>query len=121
MQYRINKIYFNETKPDGTAWESKGGKPTKKVSMKLDGIDGYVSFFDQGSYAHLKAGDSISGDIESKGQYKNFKPHRGSESAPSPQGGPVAGLTEVNEKLDRILSILSNNSTKVPQKDDLPF
>lgn len=122
--YKIVKIYRNPNKKNGEPWVSqRSGKPMVKISMALEGIDGYVSFFDDSNaFGHLKQGDTLEGEVSINGQYKDFRP---ATNRSQPQGTASADmmkkLDEINGKLDKLLSNQQNTTLPDNSEDDLPF
>lgn len=117
MQYKVTKLTRYTS--------SKGGAPfpgnATKLSLLLEGVDGFVGLLDKGAFTALKVGDYILGSIEEKGGYKNFVPESESK-APVPQHSSM--LASINDKLDRLIAFLMPDkvTTNVPpEKDDLPF
>lgn len=122
MQYRVLKIRRFASKPDGTPYPYG-----TRTLLTLEGVDGEASFFDKGDFASVKEGDVITGEVTTKGQYKNFFPGvKTAQSAPSQDDFKAT----VNQKLDTIISLLRPKAVVVdepfypkdePSLDGLPF
>lgn len=125
--FKIRKVFRNATKRDGTPWVSKrSGKPMVKVSLALEGIDGYASFFDESSaYEGLAPGQAIEGQIVENNGFKDFRP--ASPGTPKKGGAEkiMSKLDEISNKLDRLLppQTPAEEPTAEPTApdDDLPF
>ena len=75
-EYKILKVYISDKSKSGQPFVSFG-KPAKKVALKIEGIDGYVS-----TYPSAKTDDPIfslkEGDVKrlivwKSGEFVNFK------------------------------------------------
>lgn len=117
------KLYIEHLKEDH-GMSDRG--PYTKLSVRSGGA--FYSCFKGAWNSHWKAGMEIDVEIDEKigknGKiYKNIKPPPRSgfspQAAKTPQG---SDLSEINQKLDRILAILKANfSSDVAPGEDTPF
>jgi hypothetical protein len=84
MKYITTSHYVNDKNKDGKPFLTKDGKPFKKVSIKVNKIDGdpkeyddqYISslvFKDDGRSLFWKVGDEVDIIIEKNGEFWNFR------------------------------------------------
>lgn len=124
MQYKISKITRYQKKKDGSSYTDRDGVAQQRITMQLEGVDGFVSFFDgiPGLWGHLANGSTVEGEVVQSGDFKNFEfssppaeqPSNAAPAPAAPQTAPANG--KVEELLTSILRVLEEIRDK-----DLPF
>lgn len=75
---KIDKIYHNDSKKDGSAYKDKNGKPFKLVTIYTkdkEGKDARLTYCDyKGVTEEWKEGEEVTVEITKNGEYLNFSP-----------------------------------------------
>ena len=117
MKIKIETIYINDSKQDGTAFVDKNGKPFKMANLKFDGKSASMFLGQQYGAKDLatiqtwSAGMEVDIILEESGQYLNFKiPNKTDKE-----------LESIKFRLSRIEGVLKLNNPQDTNTQDKPL